>query len=578
MPRARRLDPPEPIPSGARLPADPASRRWFVGAAEKAVESRLAEWATSDAVGRIWRKEPSFWPAAPATDVASRLGWLRAPEQSVGHVAELQEFADRLANDGVERLGLFGMGGSSLAAEVLAQIAPGGRHRTSLSVLDSTHPHAVREAIERLPPARSLYLVSSKSGTTLEPSAFFHTFWAAVSPTTDRPGQRFAAITDPGTPLEKLARERGFRACWLAPPDVGGRYSALTVFGLVPAAVAGVDLEALLASARAMVARCAEPPDGATNPGLRLGAALGELARTGRDKVVFLTSPSLRPFPAWAEQLIAESLGKQGRGIVPVAQAPPTEGLASASDVLYVYVGLEAEPDRALEDALRAQEDAGVPVLRFVLGSPTELGAEFFRWEFAVAACGAILGIDPFDQPDVEHAKELARQSMSVRDGGPTKAVYGATAGPALSTVLEPWLRLARPGDYVAVQAFLAPTRAIDDGLHRLVVSLRRRLGIVVTQGYGPRFLHSTGQLHKGGPASGLFLQLVDEPPEDVPVPELGLTFARIVRAQAKGDAGALEEHQRRLLVLNLGGDAADGLSIVTRTVQSPGPRRTGSA
>jgi len=566
MPRGagKRRSPTPRRPAGPTAPRERA--RWSLGPAEGTVQARLGAWAESDAVGRIWAKDPTFWPRAPASDVADRLGWLHAPEESAGRTSELRAFAGEVAGLGFQHVVLFGMGGSSLAAEVIARALPGASDRPTLSVLDSTHPNAVRAALDRGTLDRTLFVVSSKSGTTLEPNAFFRTAWARVGRSAGPPGRQFVAITDPGTPLERLARERKFRHCFSAPPDVGGRYSALTVFGLVPGALAGVDLDGLLGRARAMATTCAEPSRARENPGLRLGAALGELARGGRDKVVLFAPGSLRSFPAWVEQLLAESLGKDGRGIVPVANPPPPGELPRGPDAVYVRVSLRGEHDDELEAALEAREADGAPVLRFELASPLDLGGEFFRWEFATAACGAVLEVDPFDQPDVEHAKELARRAMERPRGAAAPAEpYGVRADDRLAAALERWAGSARPGDYVAVQAFLAPGPETDASLDRLASALRRSLGVVVTIGYGPRFLHSTGQLHKGGPASGLFLQLVDEPSPDLDVPELGLTFGQIVRAQASGDRGALEEKRRRVLVVNLGTSVAAGLDVLAR-------------
>ena len=561
MPCPRRRGAPAPAAGESNLPSDPTGR-WSLGPAGAAVEARLATWADTGAVARFWEGDPTFWPQAPPADLANGLGWLRAPERSATRVGELRAFAEEVTGEGLERVVILGMGGSSLAPEVMQRIFRSAEGRPDLSVLSSTHPAAVRACVDRTPLARTLFVVSSKSGTTLEPNAFFRLFWERVAKRSASPGRQFVAITDPGTPLERLARERGFRACMAAPADVVGRYSALTVFGLVPAALLGVDLDGLLGSGRAMAARCADPTDGRHNPGLRLGAALGELARAGRDKLVLLTSSSLRPFPAWIEQLVAESLGKRGRGIVPIATPPPPTELPRGSDVVFVHIGLEGEGDPAVERALEAAETGGTPVLRFELGSPLELGREFFRWEFAVAACGSVLEVDPFDQPDVERSKELARQAMA-RRGGPaaTSPDYGTRIGPDLGPQLEGWIATARAGDYVAVQAFLEPSDRTDSALRRVASQLRQRLGRVVTVDYGPRFLHSTGQLHKGGPASGLFLQLVDDPERDLEVPELGVTFGQILRAQAEGDRGALEERRRRLLVVNVGSQPLVGLA-----------------
>jgi transaldolase / glucose-6-phosphate isomerase len=563
----------------ATAPSARAGDRWSLGSGEAAIEARLASWTTAGVAGRVWQKDPALWPQAPRADVEGRLGWLRAPEQSSARVRELREFADTARDEGIQHVVLLGMGGSSLAAEVIAGTLPHGESRPTFSVLDSSHPAAVRACEERNPPAKTLYLVSSKSGTTLEPNAFFRYFWERVVRSSTTPGRQFVAITDPGTPLERLASDRRFRACFSAPPDVGGRYSALTVFGLVPAALLGVDLEGLLRTARTMVARCLDAGDARTNPGLRLGATLGELGRAGRDKVVFYTSPSLAAFPAWAEQLIAESLGKLGRGLVPVADTPPEAEFPEGSDVVCVELALSGDRERSGALELTAREAAGIPVVRVSLGSPLDLGQEFFRWEFAVAVCGSVLEVDPFDQPDVERAKELARQAMGPTDAPPRAGEAAPVRiGPGLGPSVERWLGKARPRDYVAVQAFLAPNEAADRELRQLASALRRRLGLVVTVGYGPRFLHSTGQLHKGGPPSGLFLQLVDEPQRDLEVPELGLTFGRIVRAQARGDRTALEEEGRRVLAVNLGPRTADGLDALATLVRPPAPAAGGPA
>ncbi len=550
-------------------PTDVALEGWSLGPVEAAVRARLAAWSAPGASRRVWGADPRFWPQAPASDVTGRLGWLRAPSDGKARWPELAAFAEATLRDGFDRILLLGMGGSSLAPQVLAQTLPHGRGHPSFAVLDSTHPEAVRSHAEPLVPGRTLYLVSSKSGTTLEPNAFFRFFWEREASAPGDRGRRFVAITDPGTPLEQLARDRGFRRSFPGPADVGGRYSALTDFGLVPAALIGADGAGLLARAQAMAVRCGPEVPALEHPGLVLGAALGELARAGRDKVVFLPSRSLAAFPAWAEQLLAESLGKLGRGIVPVAQTPPDE-LPDGPDVVLVSVELAGERDRAVAKALEARRAKGVPVLRFELASPLELGAEFFRWEFAVAACGSVLEVNPFDQPDVEHAKELARAAMGPAASTGGAGPYGEPVDGARAA-LDGWLGLVRDHDYVAVQAFLAPSEATDAALARLASRLRERTGRVVTVGYGPRFLHSTGQLHKGGPPSGLYLQLVDEPTEDLPVPELGLTFGQVVRAQARGDRGALEEKHRRLLVVQLGDRALDGLASLGKAVGRAG-------
>ena len=534
------------------------------------VEQRLAGWESTSAPKRIWQRDASFWPQADPSNVADRTGWLDLPVSSESLVLEVQRFAHGVRDSGFRRILLLGMGGSSLAPETFARVLGHDRGWPDLGVLDSTHPAAVGAAATEIPIGETLFLVSSKSGTTLEPNAFFHYFWTEASRLTTAPGSQFVAITDPGTPLEQLANSRGFRACFRSPPDVGGRYSALTPFGLVPAALMGLDLPRLLSSAQAMRDRCGPNVPVRSNPGLRLAAILGELARAGRDKVVFVPSPSLEALPAWLEQLIAESLGKRGTGIVPVANETDPWNPMGSRDRLLVRLRRRGETGPIPDPSGRTGEELS-PVLTLEIPELIDIAGEFFRWEFAIAATGAILGIDPFDQPDVELAKELARQAMQTSPGS------GSTPPPPdnvpvsdprrLQSQLGVWLDSARAGDYIAVQAFLDPREPVRSVLHELARSLRNRLHLATTTGFGPRFLHSTGQLHKGGPPSGLFLQLIDEPAVDLEVPGMSLSFARIIRAQADGDAAALSQRGRRLLRVQLGRDAAQGLRAVSEAI-----------
>jgi transaldolase/glucose-6-phosphate isomerase len=385
---------------------------------------------------------------------------------------------------------------------------------------------------------------------------------------TDHPERQFVAITDPGTPLATLAAQRKFRRCVLADPEVGGRYSALTAFGLVPAALIGVDLPGLLASARAMAMACGPDVSAEEHPGLRLGALLGELARAGRDKVTFETSPTLDAFPAWAEQLIAESTGKSGTGIVPVAGEVDACRPPFRADLVLAYLGLAAESQDEEAVALRAAIDAGAPALWTETDDPLQLGGEFFRWEFGVALSGAVLGIDPFDQPDVEIAKELARQAMEHAGSGGT-ATPGVRSDDAstLRRSVGSWASGARTGDYVAIQAYLEPSEPNTEALQGVRVALHRALGLATTLGFGPRFLHSTGQLHKGGPPTGLYVQVVDEPREDLPLPGSRTSFGAMIRAQAVGDASALARVHRRVLTVNVGVDPVVGLGALAGAI-----------
>ena len=377
----------------------------------------------------------------------------------------------------------------------------------------------------------------------------------------ERAGENFIAITDPGTPLEKLAKERNFRATFNAPEEVGGRYSALTVFGLVPAALIGVDVGAVLARARRMSDACgATVPDG-RNPGQLLGAALGELALAKRDKVTFLCSPSLAAFPSWVEQLIAESTGKERKGIVPVAGEHLAAPEKYGADRFFVYLRLDSDDNLMLDRQVAALAANGHPLARVDLQDKYDLGQEFFRWEFAVAAAGAVLEINPFNQPDVQLAKDLAKKAMAASGGKNANAGKNEIAvADGLTDAVALWLERKKNRDYVAVQAYINPSADNHKELESVCAALQGRLGAATTLGLGPRFLHSTGQLHKGGPNSVLALQIVDQPNENLAVPENSYTFDALIRAQALGDFTALKQRRRRVLRVNLGSDSTGGL------------------
>jgi transaldolase/glucose-6-phosphate isomerase len=533
-----------------------------------AVEARLAKWQEEGFGRRLWEKDYRLWTPQPIPELTNRMGWLELPDTMTAQVGELARFAREVADEGIRDAVVLGMGGSSLAPEVYSHTFAPAFGYPAVTVLDSTHPAAVSALGRRLDPAKSLFVVSSKSGTTTEMLSFFHYFWAQLEGVPQR-GRHFVAVTDPGTPLETLARERGFRAVFNAPPEVGGRYSALTPFGLVPAALLGVDLGALLARAREMAAACGPGESADANPGLRLGATLGELARAGRDKVTFVTSHSLASFPDWIEQLIAESTGKtilsggERRGIVPVAGEPLGPPEAYGNDRFFAALLLQGDDVAAIEERLGALEGAGHPVARFHLSDRFDLGAEMFRWEVATAAAGAVIEVNPFDQPDVQLAKELAGKMMKAAESGtlpPSEGEVGVGDPAGLAAALSRWVRGAKKGDYLGVHAYLAPTPRTTEVLRALQAGLHEKTRLAVTLGYGPRFLHSTGQLHKGGADRCRFLQIVDRPAEDVPVPESSYTFGTLIRAQAEGDRQALEQRGRQVLRVQLDQDDDQGL------------------
>lgn len=504
---------------------------------EQATARRLAALDAADVVRRIWRRDPTVWtddPAAP--EVADRLGWLALPAAMASALPEITAFATSVRGD-ADRVVLLGMGGSSLAPAVLARSVPAAPDHPPLTVLDSTHPAAVAAVTEAGDPGRALYVVASKSGTTVETASFFAHVWEA----TGGQGDRFVAITDPGTPLAALAHERGFRHVFLADPHVGGRFSALSAFGLVPAALAGVDVARVLARAARMAQACGEDVPAAEHPGARLGAWLGEAALAGRDKLGLTCSPGIASFGLWAEQLVAESTGKGGRGILPVVERCGDFSV-EGDDRVFVSVQLAAHGRASAAAWLDALAARGYPVERIVLDDPAALGAEFVRWTFAVAVAGAVLGINPFDQPNVAESK---RNTHAILGGGaaPLPPEAGRDEVARLLDAVE-------PGAYLAVLAYVVPSPDADRRLLAAQRRLRERLGAAVTVGYGPPYLHSTGQYHKGGPPAGHFIMLVDAPARDLPVPGKPYTFGQLMMAQALGDYRALETRGRPIVRL----------------------------
>lgn len=540
-----------------------------------AVSARLAGWADEHLAERLWARDGSLWAASgkPPAEVAAWLGWLALPTVMRDRVAELERMAREVRADGYTRVAVLGMGGSSLAPELFSRMFGGalggpapGSDGLELRILDSTHPDAVRGFREWAESGRTLFCVSSKSGSTTEPNAF-HAAMSAHAPALD-----FIAITDPGTELADLARSQGFRAIVEAPPDVGGRYSALSVFGLVPAALHGIDLDGLLERAEGMADACRRPaPD---NPGLRLGAAIAEAALAGRDKLTILTSPRLASLGDWIEQLVAESTGKAGRGIVPVVGEPMGSVEDYGADRQFVLITLKDDPDPVAGRLAGELTEGGHPCVQIELAGPLDIGAEFVRWEVATATAGIVLGIDPFDQPNVQEAKDATRALLDAyrRDGAlpqpaplvaePGIAAYGepAALGDNPVTVdgaLGALLDAAADGDYFAQLVYLPADAGTEAVLQRLRAMVRGATGMATTLGFGPRFLHSTGQLHKGGPASGVFLQLTGDPRRDLPIPGWQESFGTLIAAQAAGDLASLQRLGRRVLRLHLADPAA---------------------
>ena len=525
------------------------------------VHARLASWDSDGFGARMWAKDHRLWSPVEIPELTDRLGWLWLPGET-GQVAGIEDFTGQVYQD-TDRVVLLGMGGSSLAPEVYQATFGNADGFPELVVLDSTHPEAVRAARGGTDLARTLFVVASKSGGTIETLSLFRYFWCQVSAVSHNPGARFVALTDPGSGLEALARERGFRRIFPTPPEVGGRYSALTAFGLVPAALIGMDIRRLLASAAAMSEACGPDVPPSRNPALRLGAAMGEAALAGRDKLTYVCSPTVAAFGGWVEQLVAESTGKNGTGMVPVAWEPLGDCNVYGDDRLFVHMAVSGEDPAGQPAALEVLQDAGHPVIRVILGDLYDLGAELFRSEMAVAAVGSVLGINPFDQPDVQIAKDLARRAMSPEGLGGVIDEVSVNDPESLRHRLEQWYGALCSGDYIGIHAYLPMRGSARPVLDRLAVLLRDRSGVAVTLGFGPRFLHSTGQLHKGGAGNGLFLQIVDEPAPDLVIPEAGFTFGKLIEGQAAGDFQALSGRGRRVLRIRLGDDPEDGLATV---------------
>ncbi len=563
--------------SGDGRPAKPAGAQSGGDVQSAAAAAALRQADDNNFPKRIWSKDASVWKSDPEHQkiIANALGWLDVYQLLLANAADLQAFADEIRREGFEYAVVLGMGGSSLCPEVLARSFGKLDGYPQLYVLDSTVPAAVRALESKLQVEKTLFIVASKSGTTTEPSMFHRYFYARVKEKRGDPGRNFVAITDPSTQLGADAKRDNFRRVFLNPPDIGGRYSALSFFGMVPFALMGGDVKALLERAERMAQSCGASVAAENNSALRLGAMMAGCARQGRDKLTLIASAPVASVGLWIEQLVAESTGKEGKGILPVAGEPLGVPENYDHDRLFAYI--HVEPDAAIEAKLQQLEAAGHPVIRHKLESPLDLGAEFYLWEFATAVAGALLGIDAFDQPNVQESKDNTKRLLAQfdKDGALPENVPGVArislasgVGSEQEKALEAFVEQVHPRDYISIQQYLPENPETDARVQRLQLALRNALRVAVTTGYGPRFLHSTGQFHKGGPATGVYLQITAEETGELPIPGEKAGFAVLADAQALGDLLSLAQHGRRVLGVRLGANPLRDLDGLTRTMQ----------
>ncbi len=560
------------------------------GALNKSVGEMLDTWRAKGNVRRLFHRDKSLWTNA---DEDKWLGWLDCVREGRKQLETYQSFAQEVKREKFTHALLLGMGGSSLGPEVLAQTFGQKAGFPRLRILDSTDPAQIRAAQAAVDISKTLFIVSSKSGGTTEPNILKDYFFQLVTDAVGREkaGRHFIAITDPGSALEKTAEQDGFRRTFHGVASIGGRYSVLSPFGLVPAAVAGIDVERFLNAAQIMVRSCGSDVPPSDNPGAALGIALGVAGRNGRDKVTMLASPRLAAFGAWAEQLIAESTGKNGKGLIPVDAEPLGSPQIYGQDRFFIDLRTQDELDSAHAGALTALEKAGHPVVRIVLKSVEHIGQEFFRFEIAIAVAGAVLGINPFDQPDVEASKAKTRELTAAfeksgalpaetpvlagenfdlyTDHRNLEALRAAGSDSSLESFLKAHFGRARPGDYAALLAYVGRDKAHTDMLQKMRLAIRDRRHVATCVGFGPRFLHSTGQAYKGGPNTGVFLQITSEDASDLSIPGHAATFGVVKAAQARGDFDVLTERGRRALRVHIKGDVDAGLAALEAAVRA---------
>jgi len=547
------------------------------------VQQTIANLEEARFSARLWRKDASLWKDDQKEQevIRNALGWLHVAEKMEENLPDLLQFAKEVKAAGIQHVVHLGMGGSSLAPLVFEKNLAPGENGLPLTVLDTNDPASILRVERQIPMDDTLFIVASKSGSTAETRALGDYFYHWVSTHKMPPtGENFVAITDPSTSLEALAKENGFRRIFLNYSDIGGRYSALSYFGLVPAVLMGVDVPELLGRALRMVHACASCVPVHENPGVMLGAAMGELARQGVNKVTFLMPESIATFGMWLEQLLAESTGKEGTGLLPVVGETIGKPSVYGKDRFFIHFHLKGERDEYLESAVEALRKAGHPVATITMDDLMDLGDEFFRWEIATAAAGSVLGINAFDQPNVQESKDntnrllqTVRQEGHLPEGKPDLiekplSLFAEKVASTATETLAEFLKQAKPGDYLALMAYLTENPETDQLLQKIRMGVRDSLHLATTLGYGPRFLHSTGQYHKGGPNNGLFLQLTADDEADPEVRDEPYTFGVFKRAEALGDLEALRKHGRRVIRVHLGSDAMDGLMALQEAIE----------
>lgn len=557
---------------------------------KSAVEKTVEEWQSKDNMKKLWSKDASLWTNE---DEGKWLDWLNIINDQLAHIDNLKKLSKEIKDAKFKYALLLGMGGSSLCPDVLRMTFPKVEGYPELHVLDSTDPQQVKAAENAIDIKQTIFIVSSKSGTTLEPNIMKQYFWQKTVEAVgeDKAGQHWIAVTDPGSKLLALAESEKFRHIFMGLPGIGGRYSALSNFGMVPAAVMGLDVTKFLDNAKEMTLACAGTIPVKENPGALLGIILGAAAKAGRDKLTIVTSPKINDLGAWLEQLIAESTGKIGKGIIPVDREPLSTAETYGKDRIFAYLRLEGHADEKQDKAIEALQKAGQPVIKISVTDIYNLGQEFFRWEIATAVAGAVIGINAFNQPDVEASKVASRELTEAyeksgklpeekpffeadgiklfADEANTKEIESkAGANASLSATLKAHLSRVKDGDYVALLGYINMTEAHETELQTARLAIRDAKKVATCLGFGPRFLHSTGQAYKGGPNSGVFLQVTADDTEELPVPQQKYTFGIVKAAQARGDLKVLNDRGRRALRIHLGKDVAKGLKTLTAAIK----------